>query len=122
MTPTEAKKKIDNLRTQIRYHDRKYYIENQPEISDFEYDQLMKQLEQLEAQFPNLITPDSPTQRVSGEPVKEFASVTHRVPMMSLTNCYSPEEIREFDTRVRKLLPEVTIEYIVELKIDGVSG
>lgn len=121
MTPAEAKKKIDALRTQIRYHDWKYYIENQPEISDFEYDQLMKQLEKLETQFPNLITPDSPTQRVGGEPVKEFGSVTHRVPMMSLTNCYSPEEIREFDARVKKLLPEEKVEYIVELKIDGVA-
>jgi DNA ligase (NAD+) len=121
MTPAEAKKKIEELRTQVRYHDRKYYIENQPEISDFEYDQLMKQLEKLEMQFPDLITPDSPTQRVAGELVKEFASVTHRVPMMSLANCYSPEEIREFDVRVKKLLPDEKIEYIVELKIDGVA-
>ncbi|MDI6782488.1 MAG: NAD-dependent DNA ligase LigA [bacterium] len=121
MTITEAKKKLDELRTQIRYHDRKYYIENQPEISDFDYDQLLKQLEQLEAQFPELITPDSPTQRVAGEPLKEFATVTHRIPMLSLTNCYFPEELREFDARVRKNLPDEAIEYIVELKIDGVA-
>jgi DNA ligase (NAD+) len=121
MNIAEAKKKINELRSQIQYHDRKYYIENQPEISDYEYDQLMKQLEKLEAQFPELITPDSPTQRVAGEPLKEFASVTHRIPMLSLTNCYSAEEINEFDTRVRKNLSQEKIEYVVELKIDGVA-
>ncbi|MCX7920268.1 MAG: NAD-dependent DNA ligase LigA [bacterium] len=121
MTLTEAKKKIEELRSRIRYHDRKYYVENQPEISDYEYDQLVKRLEQLEAQFPELITPDSPTQRVAGEPLKEFVSVTHRVPMLSLANCYTPEEMIEFDTRVRKNLPGEKIEYVVELKIDGVA-
>lgn len=113
---------IENLRTKIRYHDGKYYVENMPEISDYEYDQLMKELEKLESAYPQLIIPDSPTQRVSGEPIPEFTTIEHRIPMLSIENTYSEEELREFDKRIRRILKEVDeIEYVVELKIDGIA-
>jgi DNA ligase (NAD+) len=115
------RERIESLRREIRYHNRKYYVEDSPEISDYEYDQLMKELEALEAQYPDLITPDSPTQRVGGEPAEEFATVEHRVAMLSLDNTYSPEELPEFDNRVRKLLPGQEIEYVAELKLDGLG-
>ena len=113
---------IENLRSKIRYHDGKYYVENMPEISDYEYDQLMKELESLESANPQLISPDSPTQRVSGEPVSEFTSIEHSIPMLSIENTYSEEELREFDKRIRRMLKDVDdIEYVVELKIDGIA-
>ncbi len=113
---------IENLRSKIRYHDGKYYVENMPEISDYEYDQLMKELEKLESTYPQLISPDSPTQRVSGEPVSEFTSIEHRIPMLSIENTYSEEELREFDKRIRRILKDIEeIEYVVELKIDGIA-
>ena len=115
------KKKIDKLRELINYHDRKYYAENRPEISDQEYDRLIKQLKKLEQAHPEFIAPDSPTQRVSGEVLEGFKSVEHRVPMLSMDNTYSADEIREFDKRVRKNLGVAKLDYIVELKIDGVS-
>ena len=113
---------IENLRSKIRYHDGKYYVENMPEISDYEYDQLMKELESLESANPQSISPDSPTQRVSGEPVSEFTSIEHSIPMLSIENTYSEEELREFDKRIRRMLKDVDdIEYVVELKIDGIA-
>ena len=115
---------IENLRAKIRYHDKKYYVENMPEIADYEYDQLIKELDKLEKAYPQLITPDSPTQRVSGEPISGFTSVEHRIPMLSIDNTYSEEELREFDSRIRRMLKHVDvdeIEYVVELKIDGVA-
>lgn len=115
------RERVESLRQEIRYHDRKYYVEDSPEISDYEYDRLMKELESLEAQYPDLITPDSPTQRVGGEPAEEFATVEHRVAMLSLDNTYSPEELPDFDDRVRKLLPGQEIEYVTELKLDGLG-
>ncbi|MGQ9610028.1 MAG: NAD-dependent DNA ligase LigA [bacterium] len=117
----EAKKRAEQLRREIHYHDRKYYVDNNPVISDYEYDQLMKELETIEAQYPELITPDSPTQRVGGEPAEEFATVEHRVAMLSLDNTYSQEELRDFDSRIRRLLPDQKIEYVVELKLDGLG-
>ncbi len=117
----DAQKKIEQLRSEIRHHDYLYYVAAQPEISDFEFDKLLNQLESLEKQFPDLITPDSPTQRVAGQPITGFTTVTHTIPMQSLANCYSEEEIREFDQRVRKGLPDEPIEYVVELKIDGLA-
>jgi DNA ligase (NAD+) len=117
----KAKEKIQTLRDAIRRHDRKYYVENAPEISDYEYDQLMRELEALEAEHPGLITPDSPTQRVGGEPIKEFKQVRHAVPMMSIQNTYSKEKLAEFDARVKKLLPGEPIEYVAEPKVDGVA-
>ncbi len=113
--------RIENLRREIRHHNRKYYVEDAPEISDYQYDQLMKELESLEAQHPDLITPDSPTQRVGGEPAEEFTTVEHRIAMLSLDNTYSQEELMEFDGRTRKLLPEQEIEYVAELKLDGLG-
>lgn len=117
----EAKKRAEQLRREIHYHDRKYYVDNNPVISDYEYDQLMKELETIEAQYPELITPDSPTQRVGGEPAEEFATVEHRVAMLSLDNTYSQEELKDFDSRIRRLLPGQKIEYVVELKLDGLG-
>ena len=121
MNRTEARKRIAELRDQIRHHDYAYFVEARSEISDREYDRLYAELKGLEAQFPDLITPDSPTQRASGQPLKEFKSVRHAVPMMSLDNTYSIEELREFDARVHKLLPNEKVEYVLEPKIDGVS-
>ena len=121
LSATEAKKKIQRLKKLIRYHDRKYYTENQPEISDQEYDQLYASLKELEEAFPSLITSDSPTQRVSEAPLISFKTVQHRVPMMSLDNTYSPEELREFDARVNRFLGDQTPRYVAELKFDGVS-
>jgi len=122
MTDKEkAIEKIDALRKEIRHHDRKYYVDDSPEISDYGFDQLMKELESLEEQYTDLVTPDSPTQRVGGEPSEEFESVRHRVMMLSLDNTYSPDELRDFDVRIRKLIPSQNIEYVVELKLDGLG-
>ncbi len=121
MNRAAAKKRIAELRDQIRHYDHLYHVEAKSEISDFEYDKLYAELKTLEAQFPDLVTPDSPTQRGSGQPLKEFKSVQHAVPMMSLDNTYNIEELREFDARVRKLLPSEKVEYVLEPKIDGVS-
>lgn len=112
---------IAKLREQIRYHDHKYYLEAAPEISDLEYDKLLQRLKNLEADHPELITPDSPTQRVGDQPVKELPQVAHRVPMLSIDNTYSIEELKAFGTRTKKLLPGETIEWVVELKVDGVA-
>jgi len=115
------KEKVERLREIIRYHEHKYYVENAPEITDHEFDELMRELEAIERAHPELITPDSPTQRVGGEPLEEFRTVSHRTPMMSITNAYSASELREFDARVRRLLPGETVNYTVEPKIDGVA-
>ena len=121
MKRADAQHRIADLRDQIRRHDHLYHVEAKPEISDRDYDKLYAELKKLEEEHPDLVTPDSPTQRVGGQPLKEFRSVRHAVPMMSLDNTYSIEELREFDTRVRKQLPGEEIEYVVEPKIDGVS-
>ena len=121
MTAKDVKKEIEKLRAEIRRHDHLYYVLNSPKISDQEYDRLYRELKDLEAARPELITPDSPTQRVGGQPAKGFPTVRHIVPMMSLDNTYSADEIREFDERVRKNLKGEKIEYVVELKFDGVS-
>jgi DNA ligase (NAD+) len=121
MNRAAAKKRITELRDKIRHYDHLYHVEARSEISDFEYDKLYAELKTLETQFPDLVTADSPTQRGSGQPLKEFKSVQHAVPMMSLDNTYNIEELREFDRRVRKLLPDEKVEYVLEPKIDGVS-
>jgi len=115
------KERIDSLKEKIRYHDYLYYVKNDPEISDYDYDHLMRELVQLENAYPELITPDSPSQRVGGEPVKEFPAVTHLVEMLSLSNTYSEEDLYDFDNRIKKILPEEEYKYIAELKIDGVA-
>jgi DNA ligase (NAD+) len=119
MTNTQAKKEIERLRKVINDHNYRYYVLNDPLISDFEYDKLLKKLSELENRFPDLITSDSPTQRVGGEPIKEFKSVTHSPLMLSLDNTYSYEELRDFDARVRKTISKFN--YIVEQKVDGVA-
>ncbi len=120
MKISQAKTEIEALREEIRYHERKYYVEVKPEIPDTEFDMLMKHLEALEFEFPELVTSDSPTKRVGGEPLKGFKQITHKVPMLSLDNTYSEDELKEFDERVRKSLKEDP-EYIVEPKIDGLA-
>ena len=96
-------KEIEKLRNDIRFHEYRYYVLDNPEISDFEFDKLMRRLQELEAQNPELVTPDSPTQRVGGQPAEEFPKVPHSVPMMSLDNTYSVDELKDFDRRVREL-------------------
>ncbi len=118
-------KRIAELRELIRYHDRKYYTQAEPEISDFDYDRLQHELKQLEAAHPELITPDSPSQRVGEEIVGELQQVKHRVPMLSIDNTYSLEELGNFFTRVQKTLSsegQEQIEWVLELKIDGVAA
>src|SRR5438094_2954496 len=100
---TSVEKEIEKLRDEIRYHEHRYYVLNDPEISDFEFDKLMRRLQELERQRPELMTPDSPTQRVGGQPAEEFPKVRHAVPMLSLDNTYSVEQLRDFDRRVRDL-------------------
>lgn len=112
---------VEALRQQIRDQDYRYYVLAQPIISDFEYDQLMKKLMEIESKHPELITPDSPTQRVGGEPTKEFPQVRHPVSMLSLSNTYDEKDLRDFDKRVRTLLGGEKYEYISELKFDGVA-
>ena len=119
MNKKEVKKEIKRLCEEINYHNYKYYVENNPVISDYEFDQLLKKLEQLESKFPDLITPDSPSQRVGGEPLESFINVEHKVPMLSLDNTYNYDELREFDERIKKNVGEV--EYVIEPKIDGVG-
>ncbi len=120
MKVEDAKQEIEKLRKEINYHNYRYYVLNQPVISDYEYDQLYKRLVELEQKFPELITPDSPTQRIGGEPLKEFKTVEHKNKMLSLDNTYSEEELLEFDKRVKKGLGR-QVKYEVTLKIDGVA-
>jgi DNA ligase (NAD+) len=112
---------MDWLRREIRRHDYLYYIQNQPEISDPQYDALYAELKSLEAQHPELVTPDSPTQRVAGRPLGEFATIRHAVPMLSVDNTYNADELKAFDERVRKLLGTTDYDYVVEHKIDGLA-
>jgi DNA ligase (NAD+) len=113
--------RVEELRRQIREHDYRYYVLAEPIISDFEYDMLMRELIELERQYPELVTPDSPTQRVGGAPTKEFPTITHPVPMLSLNNAFTIEEIRDFDRRVAELLEGEKYRYVAELKFDGVA-
>jgi DNA ligase (NAD+) len=123
MRSKNMKTRLEALRAEIRHHDLLYYAEAAPEISDAEYDRLLRELIDLEAAHPELVTPDSPTRRVAGAPLSGFRAVPHSVPMMSLDNTYSEEELRAFDERVRKGLgrPDEAIAYVVEPKIDGVA-
>jgi DNA ligase (NAD+) len=121
MTSSKIKSEIEHLREEIRKHDHNYYILSQPTISDFDYDQLMNQLLALESQYPNLITHDSPSQRVGGEPTKEFLTVTHEIPMLSLANTYSETELIDFDKRVKDIIGNQPYQFVAELKIDGVA-
>src|SRR5207237_3331441 len=115
--------RLQELRQQIRHHEERYYIHNAPEISDEEFDRLLHELEQLEDEYPDLVTPDSPTQRVAGRPIEGFETVEHVAPMLSLDNAYNDEELLAFDERVRKGagLGDAPVAYVAELKIDGLS-
>src|SRR5215471_7442144 len=115
--------RIFELRQLIRHHEEQYYVHNAPEVSDEEFDKLLHELEQLEADNPDLVTADSPTQRVGGRIVEGFAEVQHKVPMLSLDNAYNEEELRAFDERVRRGAGsgDTPIAYVAELKIDGLS-
>lgn len=117
----QDKDRVERLRAKIRKHDRKYYRLDRPEISDSEYDGLMRRLIELEGRFPELLTPDSPSQRVGGAPTKKFPPFRHDPPMLSLENTYSRQEVREWEERCRRALPGNKFEYVVELKIDGVA-
>ncbi len=117
----EAKEKIEKLKKEIRFHEYKYYVENAPVISDFEFDKLLKELERLESIYPEFITPDSPTQRIGEQPIEGFESVEHKNPMLSLQNAYSFEELFDFDAKVKKNTGISSVEYVTELKIDGLS-
>jgi DNA ligase (NAD+) len=121
MTAAEAKKQIEDLTTKINYHNHLYYQESKSEISDRDFDLLLKKLEQLEKDFPQYRLPDSPTQRVGGTITKEFESVRHKYPMLSLGNTYSEEELKDFDGRIARGLDGDPYEYFCELKFDGVS-
>ena len=118
---SNIQKEILRLRDEIGHHNRLYYVNAKPEISDLEYDRLMKQLERLELDHPEFDDPDSPTHKVGGAPIEGFVTVAHRIPMLSIDNCYDIESLREFDTRLRKLLDRDTLDYSVEYKIDGVA-
>jgi DNA ligase (NAD+) len=117
----QAAKRVARLRREIEEHNRRYYEETAPTISDREYDRLYAELVDLETRFPQLVTPDSPTQRVGGKPLQAFAQIEHRVPMLSLDNTYSEEEVANFYARVTRLLPNEKIPVVIEPKVDGVA-
>ena len=121
MAPKEAIERAEQLRDIIHYHNHRYFVLNDPEISDADYDRLVRELEELESAYPELVTPDSPTQRVGAAPIDAFETVRHRTPMMSLANAFDRQELEAFDARVRKILEVDAVEYVVELKIDGIA-
>lgn len=116
-----AKKRVEELRREIEYHNYRYYVLDDPVISDAEFDALMRELEELERRFPELVTPESPTQRVGGQPREGFVTVQHLTPMLSLGNAFSEDEVRDFDRRVRSALLGEAVHYVVEMKIDGLA-
>jgi DNA ligase (NAD+) len=116
-----VEKKIEALREKVRYHEYRYYVLDDPEITDIEFDKLLEQLQKLEAEHPELITPDSPTQRVGGKPREGFVKVRHSSPMLSLDNTYSEDELRAWERRIHELSGRNDIEYVCELKLDGLS-
>jgi DNA ligase (NAD+) len=121
VTTQNLNAKIESLRDQIRHHEYRYYVLDDPEISDTEFDRLMNELKKLEAAHPELVTPDSPTQRVGGKSREGFVKAPHSTPMLSLDNAYSEEELRDWERRVHELSGRTNIEYVCELKLDGMS-
>ena len=119
--PDDIRERVEKLRAEINQHNHLYYVLDEPEIPDVEYDQLMRGLQELEQRYPELITPDSPTQRVGAAPLKKFDEVRHEVPMLSLNNAFSDEELEDFDRRVREGLNVDMVEYSVEPKLDGLA-
>src|SRR5579862_1385782 len=120
-TGKELREKVVKLREQIREHEHRYYVLDRPSISDAEFDRKMNELKRLEAAHPDLVTPDSPTQRVGGEPRKGFGTHRHNPPMRSLDNAFSYEELDNFDRRVRELAGRERVDYVTEQKFDGLS-
>src|SRR5262245_39730574 len=121
MDRTEAEKNIEELREEIRRHDRLYYQDAEPIISDREYDRLYKALVDLETQFPDLLTPDSAALHVGGKPLQPFAQMQHRAPVLSRDNAYGEDEVTNFYKRIKRLLPDEKIPVVVEPKVDGVA-
>lgn len=120
--PSQVIRDIEELREEIRHHDHLYYVLDKPEILDAEYDRLFRKLEELEAQYPQLISPDSPTQRVGGKPLEKFEEHKHAIPMMSLSNAFDESELYEFDSRIKRALgTSKRIPYVIEPKLDGVA-
>src|SRR5687768_16435221 len=120
----KVRDQADDLRQQLNYHNYRYYVLDQPAISDAEYDRMFHELRMLEEEYPELVTPESPTQRVGADIATTFAPVNHRAPMLSLANAFGEQELQEWDLRVKRFLgmnPESNIEYVAELKIDGLS-
>ena len=117
----DAQRALELLREAIRYHDYRYYVLDDPEISDAEYDALMRDLQQLEGKFPDLVTPDSPTQQLSGEIREELGTAQHPSPMLSLKAVYEAEEVRDFDRRCREGLETEQVGYVAEPKYDGLA-
>lgn len=120
MNAQEAKQRIEFLTKELNHHNHLYYVESNPVISDYEFDQLLRELQDLEAQFPEFVSPLSPTKRVGGDITKKFETVVHRFPMLSLSNTYSEEEIIDWEQRLKKAVSD-PIEYVCELKYDGVA-
>jgi DNA ligase (NAD+) len=116
-----ARKRVDELRKLIARHDHLYYALDRPEVSDAQYDALARELRELEAKHPELVTPDSPTQRVSGQVSDAFATVQHLAPMLSLENATSEADLREFEARIKRALPGVEFSYVCEPKVDGLA-
>lgn len=122
MSPIDVTARLEQLRSEIRQHDHRYYVLANPIISDLEYDKLLNELKELEHQHPELVTADSPTQRIGDQPLSELTQVRHRMPMLSIDNTYTPEELKAFFDRTQKLLGTETIEWVIELKVDGVAA
>src|ERR1700733_4829245 len=121
MAETAVARKIEKLRNDLRRHEHLYYVLDAPEISDAEYDALMNELKKLESAHPDLVAPDSPTQRVGGKPAEGFKKAQHSRPILSLDNAYSAEELTDWDRRVHELAGKLPVEYTAELKLDGLS-
>src|SRR5580692_615329 len=120
-SPKATAARAEDLRTQLRRHEHLYYVMDAPVISDAAFDKLMNELKRIEAEHPELLTPDSPSQRVGGKPAEGFQKVRHSRPMLSLDNAYSAEELADWDRRVHELAGSLPVEYVAELKMDGLS-
>jgi DNA ligase (NAD+) len=115
------KERIEELTKLLNYYNYMYYVENNPVISDYEYDQLYKELVELEEKYPQYRLPDSPTLKVGGEVLEGFRTVEHKIPMLSMDNTYSEEELKEFDAKIKRMADVKEVDYVVELKFDGVA-